>query len=92
MPSHHPLGGHQVPHGVALPNGLILDQPIDDNFYHDQEPHGLDERMMNNFRQGAMGNFNQSRLQTPFDQMNQQYLQSLAGHYQQPHAYMDPNG
>ena len=74
MPNHHSLGGHNVHHGVSLP--LMLDQPIDDNFYHDQgEPHSLDERMMNNFRPGGagqgggMGNFNQNRLQ--FDQMNQ---------------------
>ena len=42
-------GGH---HGVPLAaNGshLMLDNPLDGDFYHD-EPHDMNERLINNFR------------------------------------------
>lgn len=74
------MGGHPgVHHGVPLSaNGthLLLDQQMDGEFYHDQEPHNVDERMMGgNFRTGQMGNFNQNRMQAPFEYMNPQQLQ-----------------
>ena len=36
---------------------------------------------MNNFRPNQISSFNQGRMQTPFDYMNQQQLQSLAGYH-----------
>lgn len=61
------MSGHPgVHHGVPLAaNGghLLLNQEMEGDFYHEQEAHNMDERMMNNFRPNQMNGFNQNRMQ-----------------------------
>lgn len=85
VPGH--MGGHPgVHHGVSLSaNGphMLLNQEMDEGFYHEQDAQHMDERMLNNFRPNQMNGYGQNRMQPPFEYMNQQQLQQLTGFHQQ---------
>lgn len=62
--SGHLMGHHGVHHGVPLAaNGQPMMMEHED-FFHEQDPHDMNERLMSNFRQNHMpgGGFNQSRM------------------------------
>jgi len=63
--SGHMGGLSGVHHGVPLAaNGshMMLDSSLDVDFYHDQDSHDMNERLINNFRPNQMPNFNVSRM------------------------------
>lgn len=57
VPGH--MGGHAGVHHVPLSaNGphMILNQEMDEGFYHEQDAHNMDERLMN-FRPNQMNGY-----------------------------------